>query len=303
GRDAINASKTADYLTFAAYNGGWDEGEGPPRRTPASYFSVLNQVSQSILPSAKRHGREAAKAAKARGRPVGVGSYEGGPGYALNGLNGRRVSADEAREQEEVMKSQAAGVAALDSFLAQAAEGAKIQNFFTYGEGRYWNSHARWQDGGQAYPSWRLLSLFNTEGAGEMLATRKVEGPRVDLAAVKKRQAVEDAPTTSVYATRRPGRLTLFVFSRRIPGYPSAGDDGYTDFEIDLPIDRAKSVTLHKMAGPYDAHNVDDDRATIETVDLGPMDDLSTIRLDEAMGVGSKGAPPGSAFVYVFETE
>ncbi|MEO0361745.1 MAG: hypothetical protein AAF322_11580, partial [Pseudomonadota bacterium] len=47
GRDAINASKTADYLTFAAYNGGWDEGEGPPRRTPASYFSVLNQVSQS----------------------------------------------------------------------------------------------------------------------------------------------------------------------------------------------------------------------------------------------------------------
>ena len=60
----------------------------------------------------------------------------------MNGLNNARVSEAEHRAQEQVMKSLAAGTATLDAFLARAYLGFELQNFFTFGRGELWTSHA-----------------------------------------------------------------------------------------------------------------------------------------------------------------
>lgn len=100
-----------------------------------------------------------------------MGTYEAGPGYSLNGLNGALVTHEQSQTQEQVMKSLAAGTATLDAFLARAYRGFATQNYFTMGEGTLWTSHAKWYRGGQAYPAWELISLFNREGGREILRT------------------------------------------------------------------------------------------------------------------------------------
>ena len=132
-----------------------------------------------------------------------VGTYEAGPGYALNGLNNEKVTDQQARDQEAVMKSLAAGTATLDGFLARAYQGFTIQNFFTFDAGNYWRSHAKWYLGGQPYPSWKTLSLFNQYATGDMLATQTLNVPGIDLKAIDRRVAVKNAPQVAVYATRK----------------------------------------------------------------------------------------------------
>jgi hypothetical protein len=301
GEQAARRSPNSDFMTVAAYNGGWDENEGPPTRTLPSYFSVLNQVSQASIPNARRHAEEIARLARDRGRPILSGTYEAGPGYALNGLNNARVTKEQAAVQEEVMKSQSAGVATLDSFLAQAAEGYALQNFFTFSEGARWTSHARWQNGGQAYPQWQLIALLNREGLGDMLQVDIRATPTTDLTKGKRRIAVRNAPLVSAYATRRGDRVNLFVISRRVPGYPDAGDDGCTPTEIELPFRSARSMTLHRMDGVYDATNVRREETRVERLGLTPPADLSRFSLSAAVGAADCGLPPASAFLYVFE--
>ncbi|MFT4795769.1 MAG: hypothetical protein ACI9ZM_003951 [Paracoccaceae bacterium] len=301
GERAAQRSPNSDFMTVAAYNGGWDENEGPPTRTPASYFNVLNQVSQASIPNARKHADEARSLSRDRGRPLLSGTYEAGPGYALNGLNNARVTKEEAAVQEEVMKSQAAGVATLDSFLAQAAEGYALQNFFTFSEGVRWTSHARWDKGGQAYPQWQLIALLNREGLGDMLQVDMRATPTTDLTKGKLRIAVRNAPLVSAYATRRGDRVNLFVISRRVPGYPDAGDDGCTPTEIELPFRTARSLTLHRMDGVYDATNVRREETRVERLGLTPPADLSRFSLSAAVGAADCGLPPASAFLYVFE--
>ena len=299
--DAARASPRSDYITVAAYNGGWDEGEGPPQQTPASYASVLNQVTQTVLPRVRALSREADAIGRDRGRPMLTGTYEAGPGYAMNGLNGARVTDEQDRAQEAVMKSQAAGVATLDSFLTQAAEGLSVMNFFTYGEGARWRSHALWHKGGHAYPSWALLSLFNRVGLGDMLRVETRSVPRRDLPAVARRPAVRDAPQVAVYATRSGDRLTVTVLSRRVAGYPDAADDGYTPLQVQLPIRSAAGLTLHRMAGPLEAHNLETEAVRIETVPLAVPADPARLVLGPETGTDSRGLPPGSALIYVFD--
>jgi len=301
GGEAAQRSPNSDFMTVAAYNGGWDENEGPPTRSKASYFNVLNQVSQSSIPNARRYAQEIIQLESVRGRPIKSGTYEAGPGYALNGLNNAKVSKEQAEMQEEVMKSQAAGVATLDSFLAQAAEGYELQNFFTFSEGAYWSSHAVWNKGGQAYPSWQLIALLNREGLGDMLQVDTRAVPTKDLEKWKRRIAVRNAPLVSAYATRRGDRVNLFVISRRVPGYPDPQQDGCTPTEIELPFSTARSITLHRMDGAYDATNVRREETRVESLDVTPPADLSRFALSAAVGAADCGLPPASAFLYVFE--
>jgi hypothetical protein len=301
GLQAARRSPNSDYMTVATYNGGWDENEGPPTSTLPSYFNVLNQVSQASIPNARRHAEEIARLARDRGRPILAGTYEAGPGYALNGLNNARVTKEEAAAQEEVMKSQAAGVATLDSFLAQAAEGYALQNAFTFSEGLRWSSHATWDKGGQAYPHWQLIALLNREGLGDMLRVDLRAAPTTNLTKGKLRVAARNAPLVSAYATRRGDRVNLFVISRRVPGYPVATEDGCTPTEIELPFRTARSLTLHRMDGTYDATNVRREETHVEQLGLTPPADLSRFSLSAAVGAADCGLPPASAFLYVFE--
>jgi hypothetical protein len=300
GQQAAKRSSRSALVGIAPYIGGWDANEGLPSQTPEDYFNLLNWVSRSTIPFARKQMEWAEGLTRADGSALEVGVYEGGPGFVQR-VNGRGLSAEEALTQERVMKGQAAGVATLDSFLAMFEAGFRMQNFFTFGAGERWASHAEWQNGGQAYPSWKLTGLLNREGLGDMLKVETRSVPRADLAKTARREAVDDAALVGVYATRDGDRLNLFVLSRRAPGWPATKDDGCTPVEIALPFASADKVTLHRMTGPYDADNVDADRVGIETVALPTPTDPSRFTVSGATGAQACGLPAATALLYVFE--
>lgn len=303
GRDAAGASPASSAMLIGCYNGGWDEGEGAPDTSPASYFSVLNQVSQSAAPTTRRHLAELAEINDRRtSPPMRLGCYEAGPGYALHGLNGARVTPAQAEQQERVMKSLAAGTATLDAFLARASLGMATQSFFTFNAGSRWSSHAKWYRGGQAYPSWQLLALFNREAAGaDMLAVKTLSVPSASLPASARRPAVHLAPLVAAYALRSGDRLGVFLVSRKVPGYLDHADDGYTPVTLKLPFRSAGRVTLHRAAGDHAAHNVDAGRVRIETLRLPGESFGPVVQVDARTGSDARGLPPATTLLYVFE--
>ena len=302
GFDAAKASPNSRFITNAAYNGGWDEGEGPPQPTPASYFNVLAQVNQTAIPRAISNAEKLAEVKAETGAThQELGVYEAGPGYALNGLNNARVTPEQARGQELVMKSMTAGTATLDSFLARAYHGFKIDNFFTFSEGSTWSSHAEWYRSGQPYPQWAVLEVFNNHGHGDFLKVETESVPTIDLPGFKRRQETPDAPLAAVYATKEGDRLTLYVLSRKVPNYPKQGDDGYIPVTVDLPISNAEEITLHKLTGDHTAQNFDSHEVSIETQGIPLSAASSTFSINAATGADDRGLPPASSFIYVFE--
>lgn len=301
GRDASIRSPSSDFVTIAAYNGGWDEGEGPPKLNAQSFFNLLSQVNQYALPVAQRHAKELQELKSKGQTKLSMGTYEAGPGYALNGLNNDVVSKDQEREQEQVMKSLASGTATLDSFMARAYQGFTLQNFFTFDHGNYWKSHAKWHLGGQAYPAWKLLSLFNNLATGDMLRTETLSVPSSDLHAFQRRPAQKNAPLTAIYATKKENQYNVFIMSRKVPEYPLAADEGFTPVSFDLPFKRAKKITLYRLAGDLRANNLLKDDVSIERVDLTSTVFNSRFIVNKENGADSRGLPPGATFLYVFE--
>ncbi|SFI48397.1 hypothetical protein [Albimonas pacifica] len=300
GEQAARTSPGSGFVGLGPYLGGWDADQPAPTGTPENFATLLNWTAQNTEPLGRMHIARAAQAARARGVPLEVGTYEAGPGYVMEGL-GR----EDVEVQERVMKSQAAGVATLDGFLALSALGYRMQSFFAYGEGRWWRSHARWDRGGHAYPAWELLELLNREALGDMLAVETRAVPTLDLAAAKRREAVPDAPQVAAYATRRGDRLALVLISRRLPDLPAPAPGeaapGCTPVEVALPFASAASLVVHRMDGPYDAHDVDADRVRIAREALAPPADPTRFRLGPATGAPACGLPPASAYLYVFE--
>ncbi len=298
--ESAKASETADFVTIAAYNGGWDSGEGPPQTNPQSYFNVLSQVNQTAIPRAIDLQEDAKKS----GRDIKTGTYEAGPGYAMNGLNNARVSREQAAEQEEVMKSKLAGVATLDSFLARTAVGFDLDNFFTFAEGDLWKSHAKKYRGGAPHASFLPLQLFNNTSTGDMLEVVTESVPTIDTQAARRRQAVDDGPLAAVYATRDPtgDRVSVVVINRKVANYPESVGDGYTPFTLELPFNSAESITLHRMTGDPTDTNINGEVVELETLDIAP-DTLKngTFHVNADTGATDKGLPPSEVYLYVFE--
>lgn len=200
------------------------------------------------------------------------------------------------------MKSLAAGTATLDTFLGRAAEDFDVQNFFTYYHGRtHWVSHTAWHAGSRAHPCWMTLALFNNEALGDLLAVETLSVPTVDVPAYKRRREAKDVPLAACYATRRGDRLNLFVLSRKIDGYPVAGDDGFTPVTVELPLRAAERVTLHRMVGGPRAHNLDTEAVRIERVELPAAVAKGEFAIDAAARADARGLPPGTMLLYVFE--
>jgi hypothetical protein len=301
GREAATGSPSSRNLAIGVYNGGWDAGERTPRPVAPDLFNVLSHVNQSAIPIAEAHLKELGGANVAGRAPPRMVTYEAGPGYNLNGLNNARVTEIQDREQEEVMKSLAAGTATLDMFLAYAYRGFDFQNFFTFDSGTHWRSHAKWYRGGHAYPSWKMLSLFNNEATGDMLRTETLSVPAVDLKPLERRKAAANAPLTAVYATRTANRLCLFVLSRKVPGYPVPGDDGFTPVTVDLPFLHARSITVFRMTGDPGANNVLRDDVKVEKITIPAGRVRGKLVLDEQTGADKRGLPPASTLLYVFD--
>jgi hypothetical protein len=211
------------------------------------------------------------------------------------------VSETQHRAQEQVMKSLAAGTATLDAFLARAYLGFELQNFFTFGRGELWTSHAKWYSGGQAYPSWEALALFNGEATGRMLRTETISVPSVALPAVERRRAVQKAPLAAVYATQMGDRLSVVVLSRKVAAFPVAGDDGFTPVALELPLERAKSVTLYRLGGAAEANNVKAQDVKVARVALPAALARRRFELNAASGADERGLPPAATYLYVFD--
>jgi hypothetical protein len=301
GLDAARASPSSDYLTIGGYNGGWDWGAGPRPDTPASYFEVANDVSQTAIPWADATVDAVANLNHGRRHPLQLGTYEAGPGYAMNGLNGTQMTPQQDVEQDRVMKSLAAGTATLDAFLARAYRGFTLQNYFAFGRGGKWGSHARWFDGGQAWPAWQLLALFNREGTGAMLRTETLAAPTWRIPDTYRKKATLDIPLVGAYALRRGDRFMLFLTSRKIPDYPVRGSSGFTPVEVDLPFSRYRSATLFRTTGMFSDNNLHEDAIRITSEALGQVIEGHTLKLGARSGTDSRGLAPAATLLYVFE--
>lgn len=291
GVDALARSPGTKVLTHPAYLGGWDSDEGAVRATPQGFASVMAYAPQRMAENTKYFHEEVAK--RMPGREVALGSYESGPGYVMNGLNNDKVSPERAAEQERVMKSAAAGAATLDNFLMRATLGDRVQSFFLFGRGKYWSSHARWNTGGQAYPSWDWLTLFNRLGSGgDVLQVETDEAPGRDLAELGHRKALADAPMAAAYAVRRGTDLVVVVVSRLVPGLPSE-PGGDIPVRLDLPISGAEQLIRYHATGDFRAENTTaaQSRIVSETLPLPP--DPSQLEI--------AALAPASAEIYVFK--
>jgi hypothetical protein len=244
--DSIASSVHADVAGYADYNGGWDSGlteavgvspEGYQSSVAHSY--VVTNSGLDRKGRAQRLAADCAVASVGRDKPLYAVHYESGPGYVLNGLNGASVSDVQAAAQQLVMNSLSVGTATLQSFLSNAANGVRGNNFFTFGNGNYWKTHSKKSAGGAAYPSWQWVEFYNDHLIGETV--------ELDIDKVSRMEAdgFEDNSALSAFAVRKAGSVyivlcNLDVFSShdvkaRFTDVPTGGGiryhmpGGYTD--------------------------------------------------------------------------
>lgn len=296
GVDAVKAAHAAghpvDRLGIAAYIGGWDEEERAVEPTSFGFFTILSNTEQVVRTRAIAY-RERLRSLADRQIPIPeLITYEGGPGYVLNGLNGRRVTKGQTHLQELAMKSHAAGTAMIDGVLARALEGTVEQNIFRYEAGGYWSNFAVPQLGGHTYPAWDWMGIFNRELRGQMLHVETTLTPQSDLAAQAKRKAVQDVPLSSTYALRNGDRLSIVVVSRWAPGLGDPALSGALEAEIALPILDARSLTEWGLTGDYSANDVESDL-------VQPMKRTLAVPADFSRFVVS--IPAGQAKAYIFD--
>ena len=300
--DAVRASPSSDLVTIAVYNGGWDRGQGPRADKLQSYFEVLNDVSIDAIPSADYLAAEIAKLNQKRAKPIGLGTYEGGPGYAMNGLNGETVTKEQDAAQERVMKSLAAGTATLDSFLARAYRGFTEQNYFTFSRGPKWTSHARLIDGGQPWPAWQLLSLFNHEGTGSMLKVDTQSVPTWLFPDEAHKTKSVERPLLGVYALQRDKRFMLFLTSRKLAHFPLPDSSGMTPVEIHLPFKSYSALSVFRTVGQATDNNLESEKVQIEKQALTRTAVKDGVLIvDGKTGADPAGLAPGATMLYVFE--
>ena len=184
-----------------------------------------------------------------------------------------------------------------------AANDFDIQNYFTFGEGDYFTSHARPQKGGHAHPSWLYLELFNRAAVGDMLLVKTDSVPTLDIPAFKRRKAIEGAPTVAAYATRDGDRVNVFLVSRNYPGYPEGFGDGYTPAGLRLPFTKADKITLHRATGAPEDHNLDGEKVRLAAVPVPPAARRPAGRfvVGPETGGDARGLPPAEVYLYVFE--
>lgn len=293
GYQAAQMSPSSKHVLIADYNGGWDAGEGPSSDFDSALRKTLMYPGQMGRPNAIRlRGINDAFNA-ANKRQIAIGTYEAGPGYNLNGLNGVSMTPAMVEFESRVMKSQVGGAATLDCFMNLAEQGAQLQNFFCFGRNRhYWTSHADFRNGGQAYPAWLALSLYNRYATGAQLKVLTAAVPVTSAEAVGRRAASDALPEAAVYATRSGDRLAVMAISRRL--------DGAIPMTLGLPVVAARSVTLHTMSGEPRANNLDSEQVRVVSTTLPAAIAGREFPLDAAHGA-PQGLPPAGVLVYVFE--
>jgi hypothetical protein len=162
-------------------------------------------------------------------------------------------------------------------------------------------SHAPLASGGQAYPSWDLLALYNSNATGDFLHVQTLSVPTWNLNATTRRPPVNQAPVAAAYATHAGNRYSVFIINRKLDQFPVAGDDGFTKCTLFLPFQSATRITFFSMTGAARDHNLDGNKVSIEAREIPPAQiSNSTFHVDASTGTDQRGVPPGSAFLYTF---
>lgn len=234
GETAARMSPSTDVVTVAEYIGGWDQGEGVVTGLPESLQTLLDFAQQTAAKRARRHVEKVNAISKLHNKTLKVGTYEAGPGYARNGLNNEKVTKEQYLEQERVMKGPVAATATLDTFLTQLREGYSTQNFFLFQRGDYWSSHAKWYDGGEAYPSWQWITFFNNviDDSYSLLKTTSENVPTRNIQAFKRRKAIDNAPSVDIFPFSNGDTLIVFAIRRTIDDINITIDLKYLHSEV-----------------------------------------------------------------------
>ena len=297
GQAAVKVAPEITHNLVANYNGGWDEGAAPAAANDDGFRLALTVAPQHISLTTRELAETRDRLA-AQGVHYKIGTYEAGPGYSLPST----VTKDQMESESQVMKSLAAGTGTLDCFLDGAQQGMVLQNFFTYRRNRtFWTSHAELRNGGQAYPSWQALTLYNNFGQGDFLVTCVNSMPTDSLPGTKTRKPMKAAPMVGVYATRNNDRYTVFVLSRKMDKFPYPGDDGFTPVTLNLPFTKAKKITLHTIDGDPRANNLDAENIKVRTREIPPRVFDQKFVLNAARGADVRGLPPAAVLADVFE--
>ncbi|MDO5706535.1 MAG: hypothetical protein Q4G49_15905 [Paracoccus sp. (in: a-proteobacteria)] len=168
-RTSIAASRHADFVGYADYNGGWDSGLSAALSAddPAAVQATL---ANTTIPMRNRQPRLTRmprlvnlchEMSQGRAKPIRAMHYEAGPGYVMDGLNGASATPEQIASQERLLKSVAGGTATLDAFLYNSSVGVVSTNFFTLEEGDYWKARAKWEHGGAFNPAYQWFCFAN----------------------------------------------------------------------------------------------------------------------------------------------
>ena len=174
-----------------------------------------------------------------------IAVYEAGPGYQLSGLNGVTVTAAEAVTQECITKSIGGTTALMASVALTAQLGVGPYNFFTWGEGPYWQAARRASEGGGLYRVASFLKqTYDLLGKCRIYNTTKFIDRKSNVAIVDlvgtflRNELVSDATVYHFESLTYPGRHGILYVNRKINrdafgvGHPDyqAGVTGAADF-------------------------------------------------------------------------
>ena len=280
-RDAAAASRVADYLTIADYNGGWDSGEtaAPDPSNPAAWAEVVGDtLDRDVRGKALELRGHAAGAPAARTTPLRLGTYEAGPGYVMNGLNGASVSDEQAAGQELVMKSVGAGTATIDGFLMGAAHGVTLHNFFTYGARTMWASHAPDHAGGALNAPAQWCGWLNHH----LLPAQVREiTPLLTARGVIAGEAGRDR--LGAYRLDRDGKAAVVLCNRDTTAAVSV--------TLAAEVPATGTLTRHAMTGDYQTTNLT--AATAGAIAIEATPEPYARRIEATV-------PPGQTVIYVW---
>ena len=171
-----------------------------------------------------------------RSRARGRAATASPPTRAGRAVTPSRARADPRQVEinEQYGKSLAQAVGALDTWLGSDLLGWSDQCFFSYGQGTHWNSHGVFADGFRPSTGWLAMTLRNRWARGDLVAVEASDVPT----AMRGQEAI---PLAGAYAFHNGTRWSIILLSR------SLGET--IPVRLQLPFARAKSITLHTLAG------------------------------------------------------
>ncbi|MEI6603285.1 MAG: Ig domain-containing protein, partial [Clostridia bacterium] len=223
-------------------------------------------------------------------------AYEGGPsGYSIYGVS---------ETSENYGKSEAMGLAALDTWLYSSYRGYKSQNYLGYGSGSMWSSHTMPEAGGFVpHAGWLALKMRNKYATGDnMLQTTEYSNPTYDRVGT-------DVPLTGVYAMKDDSNnYSVFVLNRKLAGVHDGTDfgTGFTPVTLRLPFVNPTSIKVYKLShadgSPVDPaeNNRTTQNVFITEKTINPSNYSQILNLNANTGAYAQGIEPGGVYLYVF---